>query len=179
VARLGDRGQRHHRGVGERNVVVADDGEVLRDLQAEPNGLLQQAEREQVVGAEHRGRPTCCRQAGHPFAGATSLGEVEPGGVQHGQRLGAGPARVDWSRREGRLHLTVDVPVGTTAILCLPGSNNDPPVDARRVGPGTHRVSVLFRDPQDDPPRPPHVDKVAAAFAAASRPNASVQGVVI
>ena len=90
-----------------------------------------------------------------------------------------GPARVDWSRREGRLHLTVDVPVGTTAILCLPGSNDDPPVDARRVGPGTHRVSVPFRDPQDDPPRPLHVDKVAAAFAAASRPNGTVQGVVI
>ena len=80
---------------------------------------------------------------------------------------------------EGCLHLTVDVPVGTTAVLCLPGSNDEPPVDTRRVGPGTHRVSVPFRDPQDDPPRPLHVDRVAAAFAAASRPNASVQGVLI
>jgi alpha-L-rhamnosidase len=78
-----------------------------------------------------------------------------------------GTAAVDWHRADGRLDITVRVPVGTTALVVLPAPDAEPAPDPRRVGAGTHTFSVVYPAPHDDPPRPPHVDKLAAAFAAA------------
>ncbi len=79
-----------------------------------------------------------------------------------------GTTAVDWERTDGRLDVTIRVPVGTTALIALPGSAGNPPPDPQRVGPGTHTFSVPFRPPQDDPPRPPYVDKITAVFAEAA-----------
>ena len=57
----------------------------------QPDGLLQQSEGEEVVGAEHRGGTAGYGDAGEAFTGPASLGDVHPGGLQHGERLGALP----------------------------------------------------------------------------------------
>jgi alpha-L-rhamnosidase len=77
-----------------------------------------------------------------------------------------GTAAVAWERIDGRLDVTVEVPIGSTALIALPGPHGAPTSPAPRVGPGTHTVSTPFRRPQDDPPRPPHITKIAAALAA-------------
>jgi alpha-L-rhamnosidase len=80
-----------------------------------------------------------------------------------------GTAAVTWERIDGRLEATVEVPVGSTALIALPGPDEGPVTAPRRVGPGIHTISTPFRRPQDDPPRPPHITKIAAAVRAASR----------
>jgi hypothetical protein len=57
LAGLADGGKRHRGGRGEVDVVVADDRDVLRHADLVPGHLLQDAERDQVVGAEHRRGP--------------------------------------------------------------------------------------------------------------------------
>jgi alpha-L-rhamnosidase len=75
-----------------------------------------------------------------------------------------GPARVDWQRLDGRLEVTVEVPVGSTAVITLPGPDGGPgPQPPRRVGPGRHTVSTPYRSADDDPARPSHVDRLGAA----------------
>ena len=56
VAGLADRGERDGGGAGEVDVVVADDRQVVGYPEAGADHLLEQAEGEQVVGAERRGR---------------------------------------------------------------------------------------------------------------------------
>ncbi len=79
-----------------------------------------------------------------------------------------GTAGVDWVRVDGRLDVEVRVPVGATAQVTLPGPDGQGDTLPQQVGSGTHRFSVPFHAPQDDPSRPDHVDPVAAAFAAAA-----------
>lgn len=58
-----------------------------------------------------------------------------------------GEAAVSWRRVDGRFHLRVVVPVGSTATVHLPGEQQV------RVGHGTHTWEVT--DPQADPPELP------------------------
>ena len=56
LARLAHRAQRHRRGAGELDVVVADDRQLARHVDPDRRHLLQQSQREEVVGTERRGR---------------------------------------------------------------------------------------------------------------------------
>jgi alpha-L-rhamnosidase len=63
-----------------------------------------------------------------------------------------GQAGVSWRRADGNLTVDVSVPVGTTAVVTLPGTA---PVE---VGPGRHSFEGAYRGPADDPVwRPPFV----------------------
>jgi hypothetical protein len=62
LAGLADRRKRHRGGRGEVDVVVADDRDLLGHADLVAGHLLQDAERDQVVGAEHRGGPVRRRQ---------------------------------------------------------------------------------------------------------------------
>jgi alpha-L-rhamnosidase len=61
-----------------------------------------------------------------------------------------GRAEVSWRRADGNLAVDVAVPVGTTAVVTLPGTA---PIE---VGPGSHRFETAYQAPADDPVwRPP------------------------
>lgn len=63
-----------------------------------------------------------------------------------------GRAGVSWRRTDGRLTVEVAVPVGTTAVVMLPGTA------PAEVGPGRHEFDAAYRAPADDPVwRPPFV----------------------
>jgi Major Facilitator Superfamily/Bacterial alpha-L-rhamnosidase C-terminal domain len=112
------------------------------------------------------------------MAGAQNVAMLYVGTAIVGFSIGADlpvSMAIDWSRREGQLDVTVEVPCGTTAVLHLPGEHRES--GTCRVEPGTHRISVPFRAPQDDPSRPAPVDRVAAAFAVAARLGASAEPV--
>jgi len=66
---LADRGQRYRGGRGQLDVVVTGDGNVARHPDPVPRHLLHDPERDQVVGAKHRSRPLCGRQAGDARTG--------------------------------------------------------------------------------------------------------------
>src|SRR6266542_3029487 len=88
VAGLAHRGQGDGGRGGEVDVVVADDRQVARDAELAAGHLLEQAQREQVVGAESRGGPAAGRHGGDVGARGQSRGEVERRGLDHGQRGG-------------------------------------------------------------------------------------------
>ena len=48
-----------------------------------------------------------------------------------------GEAAISWRIEEGRMHVEVDVPIGSDAILDLPGATEE------MVGAGTHRRTVV------------------------------------
>jgi len=60
-----------------------------------------------------------------------------------------GEAAVSWERADGQFSLRVDVPVGTTATVHLPGAGEPAPAPAR-VTHGHHEW--LVADPLADPP---------------------------
>ena len=62
-----------------------------------------------------------------------------------------GRAEVSWHRADGELTVDVTVPVGTTAVVTLPGTA---PV---KIGSGRHQFDTACRAPADDPVwHPPH-----------------------
>ena len=62
-----------------------------------------------------------------------------------------GRAEVSWHRADGQLTVDVTVPVGTTAVVTLPGTA---PVE---IGSGRHQFHAACRAPADDPVwQPPH-----------------------
>ena len=60
--------------------------------QPERDALLQEAEGEQVVGAERGGRAGAGGQPGEPLAGAAALGDGQRRGADDGQQVGRGQA---------------------------------------------------------------------------------------
>ncbi|MFG2971115.1 family 78 glycoside hydrolase catalytic domain [Streptomyces sp. NPDC048288] len=97
-----------------------------------------------------------------------------------------GPAAVSWTRRDGRYRLDVEVPVGASAEIHLPGGDEpivvghgayhwesaDPVVSAGRPEP------VTVRDLLDDAQRWPAIVEAAAATGVAPRGEAEVAGMV-
>ena len=92
--RLAHRAERHCGRGGELDVVVADDGQLTGDVDAHPGHLLQEAERQQVVRAERRRRPSGPWQSGDPFAGAPALGDVQRRCLEDEEHVGRAPARL-------------------------------------------------------------------------------------
>jgi hypothetical protein len=93
LAGLADRRERHGGGRGEVDVVVADDRDLLGHADLVAGHLLQDAERDQVVGAEHRGGPVRRRQGRDVRACLLPSGHVQRPDVDHLQLTGraAGP----------------------------------------------------------------------------------------
>jgi len=93
LAGLAHRGERHGRRRREVDVVVADERDVLWHPDLVPGHLLQDAERDQVVAAEHRGGPVGRREGGDLRARFLARGHVERAGVDNVQLPGraAGP----------------------------------------------------------------------------------------
>ena len=67
-----------------------------------------------------------------------------------------GRAEVSWRRADGQLTVDIVVPIGSSAVVDLPGSS---PVD---IAAGQHRFQCAYRSPADDPTR---VHPLAAAAA--------------
>jgi hypothetical protein len=90
---LAHRGERDRGGRREVDVVVADDRDVLWHPDLVPGHLLQDAEGDEVVGAEHRGGPVGRRQGGDVRAGLLPRRHVQRPDVDHVQVVGraAGP----------------------------------------------------------------------------------------
>ena len=88
LAGLTHRAERHRCGAGELDVVVADDGQIAGYVDPDARHLLQQAEGEQVVGAEGGGWPAGSGQPGDPLTGPTALGDVEGRRLQDEQIRG-------------------------------------------------------------------------------------------
>jgi len=101
-AGLAHRGQRHRGRGSEIDVVVADDGQVAGHRQAPAHGVLQQPQGQQVVGAEHRGRPLPGRDGGQLLAGGPALLHVQPRCLDHGQRVVGQPGRLDGGAGPGQ-----------------------------------------------------------------------------
>ena len=99
LCRLAHRGQRHRRGGGEVDVVVADDRDVVRHGDAQMHQLLQQAERERslaqktAVGRCGAGRP------GEPLSGLASGRDRQRVGDQHDEVAGGAAGRGDRAQR--------------------------------------------------------------------------------
>jgi Helix-turn-helix domain len=85
LAGLADRGERHCGGRGEVDVVVADDRDVLRNPDLMAGHLLQDAEGDEVVGAENGGGPVRRPHGGDVRAGFLPCGHVERPDVDHVQ----------------------------------------------------------------------------------------------
>lgn len=87
---LPDGGERYGSGGGELDVVVADDGDILRHPHPGRVERLQDAEGEQVVGAEDGGGTG--DETEQPGPGVAAGGDVEPVGGDFDERLGGRPA---------------------------------------------------------------------------------------
>ena len=103
VLGLADRRERHGRVRGELDVAVADDREISRDAHARLAQPAQQAQREHVVDAEHRGR-LVLRAAEQAVGG----GGTGPGIHRRDRHLGENLARV----QPGVLDRPVGAPAG-------------------------------------------------------------------
>ena len=119
LAGLADGGERHRGRGGEVDVVVADNREVSRDTQLPAGHLLQDAEGEQVVGAERGGGALVSGQRGHPFAGAAALGDRQRRRLEHDE-LGT----VHFGHRGGG----TGVPVGDLLQREVAADEGDPAV---------------------------------------------------
>ncbi len=84
---LAHRAQGHGRRSRELDVVVAHDGELTGDIDSHAGHLLEQPEREEVVGAERRGRTAGDRQAHDALTGPATFGDVERGRLQDQDRI--------------------------------------------------------------------------------------------
>jgi hypothetical protein len=99
LAGLAHRGERDRGGRGEVDVVVADDRDVLWHPDLVPGHLLQDAEGDQVVGAEHRGGPVRRRQGRDVRAGLLPRGHVQCPDVDHVQVTGRAPGPLEGAQR--------------------------------------------------------------------------------
>lgn len=88
LARLSNRRECHGGGRRELDVVVADDGEVAGHPATGADRLLEQAERQQVVGAERSGGPSRCRETSEALAGSAALRHAECGGGDRHEDVG-------------------------------------------------------------------------------------------
>ena len=127
LAGLADRAERDGRRAGELDVVVADDRQLAGHVDAHARHLLEQAEGDEVVGAERRRRPPGPGQADEPLAGAPALGDVERRRLEHGRRIRRSrPAASSARRVPCRRSATCTVVIG-------------PPTKAIRWWPCSHR----------------------------------------
>lgn len=92
VLGLADRRERHGRVRGELDVVVADDREVSRHAHARLAQPTQQAQREHVVGAEHRGRLVLRAAEQAVGGGSTARGFIAGTGTSVRTWPGSSPA---------------------------------------------------------------------------------------
>ncbi len=148
LARLTHRAERHGRRTGELDVVVAHDRQLTWNVDAHHRHLLEQPERDQVVGTERRRGATCSRQSAESFAGAPAFGHVEGRRLDHRQRFGRTP---EGRQRPARpleaignlhgLHRTTDERDALMALLAQMGDGEfatfhvvDADAAPRRVG---------------------------------------------
>src|SRR6185312_3919808 len=89
----------HGGGRGEVDVVVAHDGEVGRDGDAQCGAAAQEAKGEQVVGAERGGRAGGGRQAGQALARVAAVLDGELRGGEVDQVVGAQAGREQGPQR--------------------------------------------------------------------------------
>ena len=134
--RLADRRQRRADPLGDRQVVEADDAEVLRDVQPRLAGGLVDAERLEVVAGEDRRRPIRQRAAG---PGPRSI----PSSTWNLPWL----IRVRVDRHAGLVHRRpVAVEAGPAAQDPLrPADHADPAVAEREQVPGRGQAAVPVR----------------------------------
>ena len=92
LPRLTDRTERDRRGAGELDVVIAHDRQLARDIHAHPGHLLQQAQGEQIVGAERGGRPPRPWQPDQTFACPPTLSHARRRRLEDQERVGGEPA---------------------------------------------------------------------------------------
>ena len=78
IARLGDRAEGHSGRGCVLDVVVADDGDVIGNPKPRLREVLEETERDEVVGAERSGGPAIPRVSEQALAGEPSVGEAEP-----------------------------------------------------------------------------------------------------
>ena len=109
---------------GELDVVVADDGEVARDVDTHAGHLLEQSEGEEVVGTESGGGPPGAGQAGNAFSRPPALGDVERGRLEDEQAAAGGPGERHGWRAPCRRSTTWTVVIGppTKAMRSCPCS---------------------------------------------------------
>ena len=88
VARLVDRGQRDRRRAGELDVVVPDDRQLARDVDAQLGHVLEQPEGDEVVGAERRRRTAAAGQRRQDLTGPSTGGDEQAVGLDDGERVG-------------------------------------------------------------------------------------------
>ncbi len=87
VTRLRHRTERHRRSSRVLDVVVADDGDVVGDGDALLRQLLEQPDGDQVIGAEHCGRPPSSRHPQQLLTGLEAGGDRQVrGGNQRSTR---------------------------------------------------------------------------------------------
>lgn len=85
ASRLAHRAERHRGGRREVDVVVPDDGELVGDGDPQRDALLEQPQRQQVVGAERGGGPQLRGHAGQPLTGGPALVDRERCGLDDDQ----------------------------------------------------------------------------------------------
>ena len=88
--------------------------------------LLEQAEREHVVGAERGGGAPGRGQAGQPLARAPALGDVEACRLQHGERFGAGAGQGLLGARQAVGHLADRARAADEGDPAVPGVEPSP-----------------------------------------------------
>jgi hypothetical protein len=113
LARLADRGERDRGGRREVDVVVPDDRDVLGNPDLVAGHLLQDAEGDEVVGAEHGGGPVRRPQGGDLRPGLLPGGHVERPDVDHVQVLRPQAGPVQGAQRA--LEAVGDLPDGARA----------------------------------------------------------------
>jgi hypothetical protein len=154
LAGLADRGERHGGGRREVDVVVADDRDVFRDADLVPGHLLQDAERDEVVGAEHGGGPVRRRHGRDVRSCLLPGGHVERPDVDDVQVLRLQPRAAEGAQR-------AFVAVGDLADRPRAADEGDVPVPAlQQVGDGEVAAEhVVDRDRALAAGRRPAVDQ--------------------
>jgi hypothetical protein len=99
LAGLAHRRERDGGRCREVDVVVADDGDVLRHPDPVPGHLLEDAEGDEVVGAEHGGGPVRRRQCRDIRAGLLPRGHVERADIDDVQLPGRAAGLLEGAQR--------------------------------------------------------------------------------
>jgi hypothetical protein len=85
LARLADRAQRYGGGTGEVDVVVADDRQLTRHVDARLGHVLEQPDGDEVVGAKDGGRAPPPRPAKQHLAGSSAFRHGQSDRLDHGE----------------------------------------------------------------------------------------------
>ncbi|MET0975232.1 MAG: family 78 glycoside hydrolase catalytic domain [Leifsonia sp.] len=89
-----------------------------------------------------------------PGFGSLTIAPQPGGGLTHASashRTPLGLASASWQRNGTTFTLDVEVPAGSRARVTLPGDGG-----THEVAAGRHSFTTAFRDPADDPRKPPH-----------------------